>query len=93
MKTDKLTFGRVQRDWMGFECAVYVNGKHEITLIKADDGTGFEEWYTRGTIPDDDNQLSACFTGLSTDGVDLGSTIREAKADLRRYHFAPGRGA
>ena len=86
MKTDKLTFGRVQPGWAGRECAVYVCGRHEITLFKAEDGA---DWYTRGTIPSNDNQLSACFTDLSTDGVDLGGTLAEAKAALRRFHFAP----
>ena len=90
MKTKpKLTFGRVRRDWMGWECAAFVDGRHEITLTKAPEGE-CAEWYTRGTRPDDDKP-SAWFKDIDRfDGVDLGSTLREAKADLRRHHFAPG---
>ena len=89
MKTKpKLTFGRVRQDWMGWECAVFVDGSHEITLTKAPDGE-FAEWYTRGLHPDTDKP-SAWFKDIDHfDGVDLGRTLREAKAGLRRYYFAP----
>ena len=82
----KLTFGRVEDDWGGKACAVLVDGAHEITLEKAEDGG---EWYTRGTVPSDDRKPSAWFTDIDPiDGVDLGRTLQAAKAALRRYHFA-----
>ena len=88
-KKPKLTFGRVRRDWMEWECAVLVDGRHEITLTKDPDGE-FAEWFTRGLHPDNDKP-SPWFKDIDTSmGNDLGRTLREAKAALRRHHFAPG---
>ena len=81
----KIAFGKTGRGPGGdLEVPVLVDGTVEITLRKAEDGS---EWYTYGTRPVDDKP-SPFFQGIGSDGVDLGTTLREAKKWIRHpMHF------
>lgn len=80
-----LTFGKRRKSCCGgWVCPVFVNGRHEIDLIKDE---GRYQWFTHGTNPNLLGYRSRHFHGIGSDGVVLGGGLREAQRALRKHHF------